>query len=367
MLTRLFASRGFLSFGLIATLLAASALGYQLLHPTPKMRSYCAEMPDAIGLYEGSEVTVMGVRVGRVTGIDNNGATARVRFELPANRKLALDAGATTLADALVADRKLAVIGAEPAGAGWDSSKCLTKTLTPKSLSQTFAALSKLADELNGASDPAHPKMIENGVAALDHLSADTGAQINAIIGQLGTALNAPDAAIGHIGGLLDALSSLSHSAATNWADVKDMLLRLTQALDDVNNLAVPPVLTFLQKMADVLPALNDLTVMFGGPLLHSLESVQNLPQLLRAGVDSLRGLLAMTPALTSAFTNSVDPETRAVTLAYAPPRIAVRTPDAQQVCAAINVVTAGACTDAGSGLVNLPLAQLVLGSVGAR
>ncbi|WP_067829200.1 MlaD family protein [Nocardia inohanensis] len=367
MLTRLFAARGFLSAVVVAGLVLGAVVGYQILRPTPELRAYCADMPDAIGLYEGSDVTVMGVRVGSVTGVRPHGATARVEFEILAGRRLPTDVGATTLADSLVADRKLALIGAEPAGPGWDSGRCITNTVTPKSLSATFSALAGLADQLSGTGDPDRPNLLARGITAADTVTAGTGEQINAIIQRLGTALNSPDAAIGHIGALLDALGSLAHSAATYWPEVKDMLTRLAPALDAVNNVVVPPVLTIITELHDVLPALNNLTVTLGGPLLRKLDAVENLPQLLQAGVGSLSGLLQLVPSIGTAFTRLVDPATGAVSVAYAAPNIAVPQADAGQVCAAADALAPGSCTDAGNGLVTVPLARVLLGSVGAR
>ena len=120
MVRKLFASRGFLSFGLILVLGAAVVIGWKVAKPAPDTRTYCAAMPDSIGLFVGSAVTIMGVRVGHVTKIEPDGATARVEFTVPETRTLPLDVGATTLSDTLIADRRLALIGAEPAGPGWD-------------------------------------------------------------------------------------------------------------------------------------------------------------------------------------------------------------------------------------------------------
>lgn len=368
MLRRILGSHGLLSLVVIVVVAAAAVIGSQILHPAPEMRGYCAEMPDAIGLYVGSAVTVMGLPVGRVTGIQPHGPTARVEFELPAARKLPADVGATTLSDTLVADRRLAVIGDQAiGGASWNPGQCITKTLTPKSLSETFSALADLSDQLNGANDPQHPELVGKGLTALDTMSTGTGTQINSILQRLGTALNAPDAAIGHIGGLIDAVSSLARSAAAYWPQVEDMLTRLAQVLDTMNNTAIPPVLTFMEKLSDILPALNDITVTMGGPLLRRLDAVENLPQLLQAGVSGLRAIVAMIPSISGAFTDAIDPDTKSLSLAYTAPRVAIPDSDAAQVCSALNMITAGTCADAGNGLVDIPLAHVVLGSVRAR
>ncbi|WP_405492768.1 MlaD family protein [Nocardia sp. NBC_00511] len=366
MINRLLGSRGFLSLTLIIALAAAVMVSYQLVRPTPKMRAYCAVMPDSIGLYKDSAVTIMGIPQGKITAITLSGTkSARVDFEIPASRKLPLDVGATTVADTLVADRRLALIGAEPTGPGRDSAECITKTVTPKSLTRTFTAIADLADQLNGAKDPAHPGT--GGLAALDAATVGTGDQINAIIRQLGTALNSPDAAVGHIGALLDALAALAHSAANGWGDIKSTVIRLAEALSQVKDVTLPPIITIFEKLRDVLPPFNDLTTMFGGPLLRRLDAVPNLPEMMIAGVGSLKEAIDMVPVITAAFTSIVDPATQRAALTYAPPRVAIPQTQAPQLCSAINAITPGSCTDTGDGLVHVPLAQLLLGSVGTR
>lgn len=367
MLLRVLGSRMVVSIAFLVVVAVAATAAVYLSRPHPVMRDYCADMPDTIGLYDGSAVTILGVTVGHVTGIHPNGATARVDFDLPADRRLPADVGATTLSDTIVADRRLAVVGADTTAGPWPSDRCITKTLTPKSLSETFSALSALADELNGAGDPAHPDTVQQGLTALDAATAGRGEQINTILKRLGTALNAPDAAIGHLGDLIDAVSSLASSAATYWPQIKDMLTRLAGVLDEIDNAAIPPVLVFMDKLADIMPALNNITVTFGGPLMRSLDSVTDLPTLIQAGVAGLRDLIGMLPPLANAFTTATAGGSKALTIAYTPPHAAVPAATAMQVCSAINAITPRACADADHGLTDLPLSQLVLGSVHAQ
>ncbi|WP_067707829.1 MlaD family protein [Nocardia yamanashiensis] len=367
MLRRTFASRGFLSVATILVLGAVAVVGYRIAKPTPEMRSYCALMPDGIGLFEGSDVTVLGLRVGRVTRIEPSGSGARVDFEIPSGERLSAEVGATTLSDTLVADRKLALLGIAADGApAWDHRHCITRTLTPKSLTATFNALAGLADALDGGERPDRPDLIKDGIAALDNATAGRGQQINDIVRTLGAALNSPDAAVGHLGGLIDALADLAHSAADGWGDVKDMLTRLTAALQAANDQVVPPIVDVVEGLRDVLPAANEAIVMLGGPLLRRLDSAADRLPMLLAGIGSLRELIAMIPPLAQAFSTAVDPATGQAAIAYAPPAVALPDAAAADVCAAVNALAAGRCTEA-DGLARVQVIQLVLGSAGAR
>ncbi|MEV6071393.1 MlaD family protein [Nocardia sp. NPDC052001] len=368
MLRRLFASRAVLSVATLTLVAVVAVGGYTLAKPPRAMRTYCAAMPDAIGLYAGSTVTLRGIASGKVTRIQATGTGARVDFDIPADEALPPDVGATTVSDTLVADRRLALIGNRPTGGPhWDAGRCITKTLTPKSLSQTFSAVSKLADELNGGADPAQQGRIGAGLAAVNDATAGTGPQINDIIRTLSTVLDSPDAAIGHLGRLLDALAALAHSAANGWGEVEEVLTGLPGGLHAVDTMAVPPITSVLTDIGDVLPMLNDITVMFGGEALRQLDAADPLILRAAAGLGSLLDVIRMIPSLAGVFTRSVDADTGRTTLDYAPPRVQLPTAAAEQVCAAVNALTPGRCADDGNGLVNVPLTALIFGSVGAR
>ncbi|MFE3229389.1 MlaD family protein [Nocardia sp. NPDC059228] len=367
MLPKMFASRGFLSVGLVLVLALAVVVGWKLSRPTPQMRSYCALMPDAIGLFVGSDVQIMGVAVGQVTKVEPDGPKARVEFDIPAARKLPPDVGATTLSQSLIADRKLALVGTEPAGPGWNSDQCITKTLTPKSMSQTFTALADLADQLNGSGDPAQQKLLQGGIIAVNNAVAGDGKRFNDLVKNLSAALNSPDAAIGHIGALIDSLAALVGSAAVNWPEVKSTLTRLGRNLDNITDTIAPPIVDVITRLVDVFPFLNDLTTMFGGPILRRVDTIPNLPQRISAGVTELRQVVDLVPPILSAFQRSIDPGSGRVSIDYASPMVAIPESAAAQVCSAVNAITPGRCADAANGLVDLPLTQFVLGSVGSR
>ncbi|RMI30042.1 MlaD family protein [Nocardia stercoris] len=367
MLERVLRSRGAMSATVIVTLVLAGAAGLKLGRPDPPTRAYCAEMPDSIGLYRGSAVTVMGVQVGRVTDIRPDGATALVRFTVRADRKLPADVGAVTVSDTLIADRNLALVGDEPSGPGWDPGHCITKTLTPKSMSETFAALAALADRLDGAGDSAQRTALGDGLDALDRATTGTGDSINAVVNQLSRALAAPDAGIGHLGELLDALAELAHRARGGWSNIEDTVTGLTQAFADIDYIAFPPIIRLVANLDGLLPAANDLMVMFGSPALRGLDSTRNLAHLIAADIGSLSEIVALAPAIAAGFTASIDPGTGQPSIGYAPPRVALPQPQADGICAVLQSVTGEGCRSAADGAVAVPALPALLGAVSGR
>ncbi|WP_254854219.1 MlaD family protein [Nocardia donostiensis] len=366
MLKRVLGSQAFMSIAGAVVLAAVVVVGYVVaFDPLKHTRSYCALMPDSIGLYVGNQVSMRGITVGEVTGIEPEGTQVRVDFAVDADYPVYADASATTLSDTVVADRELAVLASGKNLDHWDNTGCITNTLTPKSLTQTLTALAELSDQIGGTTD--QPNALAGGLASLDAATAGTGQQINQLILRLGAVLESPDADIGHLAGIFDAFSSVSQKVETHWGDLKSMLTRLGPVLNQAHTELLTPGVEMFDGLRQLLPMLNDLTTILADPLIGTLDALVPLVKLLRANVGSLRDIVLTTPVLTSAFRSVTDPETGAPGLIYAPPRVAIPQRNAEQVCAAVNAVAPGQCAGADNGMVDLWLVQLVLGLAGAR
>ncbi|WP_233530066.1 MlaD family protein [Antrihabitans stalagmiti] len=364
-MNRILASRGFMSITGVFVMGALVLVGYFIaFDPAKKMQSYCAIVPDSIGLYTGNHVTMLGVAVGTVTDVQPQKDSVRVDFDVDADYPLRGAVSATTVSDTLVADRNLAVLG-EGEATEWNPDECITRTLTPKSMTQTLNALGNLADQLNGGENPVDADRINDGISAVDKAIAGTGPRINELIKKLGVALNSPDAAIGHIGDLIDVLNELSASVSTGWGDIKTMLVPFAGVLDYVNEQVWLPIAGIIDSLRVLIPVLNDITTMFGEPILQVLDATVPVVKFIGANVGTLQEIITMIPPIVTAFSQSTNPQTGAPALTYAPPKVAIPQSNAHEVCAAVNVISPGRCASADDGLATVDLLSVVLGSAG--
>jgi phospholipid/cholesterol/gamma-HCH transport system substrate-binding protein len=360
-LHRLLGSRAFMSVAGAAVLVLLVGIGYVVIfQPLKRTETYCAIMPDSIGLYTGNQVTMRGIPVGSVTAITPQNGAVKVEFAVDADKPVYADAGATTLSDSVVASRQLAVVTSGQTTDRWNPSQCLTKTLTPKSITETLNALAQLSSQLDGP-DQEHPDALARGLSALNDGTAGTGPQINAIVQKLSGALSAPDADIAHLAGIFDAFASVAKQVEQHWGDLTTMLTRLAPVLDQAADDLLAPGAQIMDGLRQVLPMLNDLTTAFGDPIMRALDDTVPLVKFLRANVGSLAQIISMTPALAQAFRSA-----GAAGITYAPPRVAVPQANADQVCAVVNTLAPGRC-DAADGLAKVDLVPLVLGTAGAR
>jgi phospholipid/cholesterol/gamma-HCH transport system substrate-binding protein len=89
---------------LFLVLLAVTA-GCGVIGGDPEQRTLTARFDRAVGLYESSDVRVLGVKIGKVTSIVPEGDDVRVDMTYDAKYKIPADAKAVVIAPSIVSDR----------------------------------------------------------------------------------------------------------------------------------------------------------------------------------------------------------------------------------------------------------------------
>ena len=170
---------GRLLAGAVALVLLASA--YLVFSDGPATRTLTAHFDRTVAIYPGSEVRVMGVRIGKVTAVVPEGDSVRVDMTYDATYKLPAAAKAAIVTPTLVADRFVQVFPAYTGGQqmadGADIP--LDHTQVPVELDRIYKSLGDLSRTLG-------PRNGKPGTGALnDVLSA--GAKALGGKGKLGS------------------------------------------------------------------------------------------------------------------------------------------------------------------------------------
>jgi phospholipid/cholesterol/gamma-HCH transport system substrate-binding protein len=115
-------------------------------------KTLTAHFARTVGLYVHSDVRVLGVRIGEVTGIHPEGASVRVDMQYDAKYKLPANAGAVVVSPSIVSDRYVQVTPVWRSGPALPSSYelSLDRTAVPVELDQIYGAI----DELDVALGP---------------------------------------------------------------------------------------------------------------------------------------------------------------------------------------------------------------------
>jgi phospholipid/cholesterol/gamma-HCH transport system substrate-binding protein len=131
----------------IAVVLAVAAVSLVTLWPEPKRVAATAYFPRAVSIYPGSEVRILGVKVGEVESITPVGRTVRVTFWWDAKHKVPAQAKAVVAAPSIVADRYVQLTPAYTEGEVMaDGAQIpLERTAVPLELDQIYQSLNDLS------------------------------------------------------------------------------------------------------------------------------------------------------------------------------------------------------------------------------
>lgn len=201
------------TLAVVAVLIAAAAV--TALRPRASQHTLVAYFTRAVGVHPGSDVRVLGVRVGEVTAVRPEGTSVRVELDYDAKVPVPADVRAVIVPPSVVSDRYVQLTPAYASGPTAAEGVVLptSRTAVPVELDDVYRAL----DELNRALGPQGA----NRDGALSTLVA-TG---KANLAGNGTQLH-------------DALAHLSRAAATLAAGRADLFGTVADLADFTTALA---------------------------------------------------------------------------------------------------------------------------------
>ena len=179
---------------LIAGLLVVALIAALLLvfWPGSDKKYVTASFPRTVSLYEGSEVKILGVAVGKVEEVEPTGTNVTVKFYYEGDQKVPDNAKAAVISPSIVGDRFIQLTPAYSGGAVLENNAKLgeDRTATPLELDEIFGSINDLTKALgpDGANKP-----VANGVGPLTRLLDSTarnfggqGAEFNKTLKNLG-------------------------------------------------------------------------------------------------------------------------------------------------------------------------------------
>ncbi|HEY1178937.1 MAG TPA: MlaD family protein, partial [Phytomonospora sp.] len=141
-------------FAAIAVLLIAGFFAWQRL--TADTTGITVYLDRAVGVFPGSEVRILGVKVGEVHAVEPEGSRVRVELSWDADYPVPAGASAIVVPPSLVADRYIQLAPAYTGGDEMADGAELPpeRTIVPLELDEVYAALNEFADALgpDGAS-----------------------------------------------------------------------------------------------------------------------------------------------------------------------------------------------------------------------
>ncbi|MFF2507115.1 MCE family protein [Streptomyces sp. NPDC058067] len=134
----------------VVTALALVASLTYVLWPRTGSVHVTAYFPRTVGIYPGSDVRVLGVRIGRVEKITPEGGRVRVELSYEEGRRVPADAQAAIINSSVVSDRYVQLLPVYRKGALLRDGDVIpeTRTAVPVELDRVFDSLHTTADAL---------------------------------------------------------------------------------------------------------------------------------------------------------------------------------------------------------------------------
>jgi len=157
---------------IVAALVLVAAVAWTILRPAGQYQ-VTAYFSQTVGLYPGSDVRILGIKVGDITDVTPLGDRVRVRMLLDDQYAVPADADAVVLAPSLVSDRYVQFSPVYDGGAKMKDGATvpMQRTATPVELDQVYGALDTLSSALgpNGANkNGALSDLVDVGAKNLD-------------------------------------------------------------------------------------------------------------------------------------------------------------------------------------------------------
>ncbi len=252
------------------------------------MRTVTARFAGTPGLYEGNQVQVLGMPVGRVLSIEPDPQGVEVRFEVPEDLALPEQVQAMILAPNLISDRSLALHPAYTGGARLADGAVIPRerTAVPLSADQVIESVDKLALALgpDGANREGDLNALLGSLAT--SVGPD-GTPLNDTITGFGQALGALGAQEGDLTVLFNSLGQLTTEAARNQESYRSFSTNLASvsAILAAEKSDIATALSTLQRaLADLTTFVTDNAATLGS----SVESLSTFTAALQRQQASL-------------------------------------------------------------------------------
>lgn len=253
-----------------------------------KPMTITAQFPDAVGLYAGNQVAVLGMPVGKVVSVTPKDQFVEVVLEVDPDIDIPANVQAVTVSTSLLTDRHVELTPPYRTGAKLADGDVLglSRTRTPVEFDRTLAMADKLSRSLGGDGKGQGP--LADLIAIGDKVATGSGQDLKATLSRLSDALRLSNdggaATRRNIQAIAGNLAELTTAAADNDTTIRQFgsqIRQLTDIAADQNLGAGKAGAQLNQVLAEVTTLLVDnrdkikSTIKDSGALLGTLADKQ--------------------------------------------------------------------------------------------
>ena len=292
---------------LVVVALVAGAYAFWPRHESVQVTG---EFSRAVGLFPGSDVRILGVKVGKVTEVTPQGDKVEVKFEYDKKYKVPADAKAAVVAPSLVSDRYVQLLPAYTSGPVMRSGAQigLDRTAVPVELDRISQSLDQLLVALGptGANkDGAFQDLLDTGARNLD----GQGQNLHDTTRDVSKALETLSGGRDDLFGTVKNLQTFTSMLATNDQQVRRLntdLAAVSGQLDgERDDLAAA-----LRNLAIALSEVSTFVHDNRAGLTTNLKQLESVTGTVAKQRDALAETLTNAPVALSNLQNAYNPKT---------------------------------------------------------
>lgn len=304
--------------------------------------SYCAMMPDSVGLYVDNPVTHLGYPIGKVTAITPAAKSVRVDFTVDGGQAIPEDAKAVTRSTSILADRALELVGDYTASTHLPAGGCipLDRSLTPKSLSEVIGSSTDFINSIN----PVGSNNVGAVVNGVDQALRNQGPSANKLLTTMSSVLDAPDQAIGDLGSIVTNLTLLTSMLVDINPTMKGVFDDAAQSATREASETFKGTADGFQGLVPVIEAASSIENELGPQIQQLLDAVSVAVRKASPRAPFYASLMNVTPRVLNGLANLAN--NHEFTLHYRPPLYRLRTPDGVAQCNIMNASMPGSCAN---------------------
>ena len=292
----------------VAMLVAGGVTGGVLATAGPGPKTYTAYFAEAVGVYPGSDVDILGVKVGAIDSVQPHGRQVKVVMSVDASVPVAAGADAVVIVPSVVADRYIQLTPPYTRGRQLASGASIpqSRTATPVEIDQLYQAVSKFAQDLgpNGVNqNGALNDVLNTGAANLQ----GNGQALGTMIRELSLLYQTLQGSQGNFFGTINNLQQFTAMLDGNnsqVAQVQNQLAQVSQFLAaDRQDLAGA-----LNELATGLSQVQGFVAGNRSALTSNITKLEAITQILVSQRASLAEALDNEPLAADNFVNAYDP-----------------------------------------------------------
>jgi phospholipid/cholesterol/gamma-HCH transport system substrate-binding protein len=301
--------------GLLGKVVAALAVvglaaGAHAFWPREEKVTVTGEFTRAVGLFPGSDVRILGVKVGTVTEVTPRGEVVEVEFEFDGRYAVPADAKAAVIAPSLVSDRYVQLLPAYTGGPRLTSGARLgtDRTAVPVELDRISQSLDDLLVALgpDGANkDGAFADLLDTGARNLD----GQGQKLHDTNRDLGLALETLSGGSDDLFGTVKNLQVFTTMLATNDAQVRRLNADLAQVSEQLDG-ERDDLAAALKNLAIALSEVSTFVRDNRAGLTTNLDQLADVTGTVARQRDALAETLTNAPVALSNLQNAYNPAT---------------------------------------------------------